>query len=181
MENGVNSYYNALAVQVRKRFSHGLQAHLAWTWAHEIDYKQGTYQDNYGFSTIDSFANLYNGDYKADKGSGLLDQRHRVTINFVEQPRFTHRDGAFYRYAVNNWQLSGIVTLASGRPDTAGSDGFRQHSVRRRGVHEHPERVRRQQPPAVLGAGRGLHAAGTSAGRAHLAKSCRSPSASSSR
>jgi len=120
VENGVNSYYNALAVQVRKRFSHGLQANLAWTWAHEIDYKQGTYQDNYGFSTIDSFANLYNGDYKADKGSGLLDQRHRLTIAFVEQPRFTRRDGTFYRYAVNNWQFSGIVTLASGRPTTAG-------------------------------------------------------------
>jgi hypothetical protein len=120
VENGVNSYYNALAVQLRKRFSHGFQAHMSWTWAHEIDYKQGTYQDNQGFNSIDSFANLYNGDYKADKGSGLLDQRHRMTINFMEQPRFTRRTGAFYKYAVNNWQLSGIVTLASGRPTTAG-------------------------------------------------------------
>src|SRR6185369_8801780 len=53
-------------------------------------------------------------------GSGLLDQRHRLTIAFIEQPRFTRRDSAFYKYAVNNWQLSGIVTLASGRPTTAG-------------------------------------------------------------
>src|SRR6185503_1198200 len=29
VENGVNSYYNALAVQLRKRFSHGFQAHLS--------------------------------------------------------------------------------------------------------------------------------------------------------
>lgn len=120
VENGVNSYYNAMAVQFRKRFSRGFQAHASWTWGHAIDYKQGTYQDNQGFSSIDSFANLYNGDYKADKGSGLLDQRHRMTINFMEQPRFTKRTGAFYKYAVNNWQLSGIVTLASGRPTTAG-------------------------------------------------------------
>jgi hypothetical protein len=120
VENGVNSYYNALAVQLRKRFSHGFQAQTSWTWAHEIDYKQGTYQDNSGFSSVDSFANTYNGNYKADKGSGLQDQRHRVTINFVEAPTFTHRTGAFYRYAVNNWQLSGIVTLAAGRPTTAG-------------------------------------------------------------
>jgi hypothetical protein len=120
VENGVNSYYNALAVQFRKRFSPGFQAHLSWTWGHAIDYKQGTYQDNQGFNSIDSFSNLYNGNYKADKGSGLLDQRHRMTLNFTEQPRFTRRSGAFYKYAVNNWLLSGIVTLASGRPTTAG-------------------------------------------------------------
>jgi hypothetical protein len=119
VENGVNSYYNALAVQLRKRFSGGFQALVSYTWAHAIDYKQGTYQDNQGFSSIDSYANTWNGDYKADKGSSLQDQRHRMTINFVEAPRFTRRDGAFYRYAVNNWQLSGIITLASGRPVTA--------------------------------------------------------------
>ena len=119
VENGVNSYYNALVVQLRKRYSHGFQAGAAYTWAHAIDYKQGTYQDNYGFSTIDSFANTWNGDYKADKGSGLLDQRHRMTINFTESPTFTRRDGAFYKYVVNNWQFSGIVTLAAGRPSSA--------------------------------------------------------------
>jgi outer membrane receptor protein involved in Fe transport len=118
-ENGINSYYNALVVQVRKQYSHGFQGALSYTWAHEIDYKQGTYQDNYGFSTIDSFANTWNGDYKADKGSGLLDQRHRMIINFVESPVFVRRSGAFYKYAVNNWQLAGIVTLAAGRPVTA--------------------------------------------------------------
>jgi hypothetical protein len=118
VENGVNSYYNALAVQMRKRFSRGFQAGLSYTWAHTIDYKQGTYQDNQSFNTIDSYANTWNGDYKADKGSGLLDQRHRMTFNFVAQPKFTKRDGAFYKYAVNNWQLSGIVLLASGRPVT---------------------------------------------------------------
>lgn len=120
VENGVNSYYNALVVQFRKRLSHGFQGDLSYTWAHEIDYKQGTYQDNQGFSTINSFSNTYNGDYKADKGSGLLDQRHRLVMTFIEAPTFTHRNGAFYKYFVNNWQLSGIVTLASGRPVSPG-------------------------------------------------------------
>ena len=105
-------------MQLRKRYSKGLQAALSYTWGHAIDYKSGTAQDNLFFSGIDSFANTYNGDYKFDKGSGLLDQRHRMSISFVEAPRFTRRDGAFYRYVVNNWQLSGIVTLAAGRPTT---------------------------------------------------------------
>ncbi len=119
VENGVNSYYNAMVVQLRKQFSKGFQAGMSYTWGHAIDYKQGTYQDNYGFSTIDSYANTWNGNYKADKGSSLLDQRQRMVINFIEQPRFTRREGAFYKYAVNNWQISGIVTLSSGRPVTS--------------------------------------------------------------
>ncbi len=116
LENGVNSYYNALAVQVRKRLTRGFQATVAYTWAHAIDYKQGTSQDNLAYGSIDSYANVWNGNYKADKGSGLLDQRHRLVFNFVEQPVFTHRDGKFYTYVVNNWQLSSITTLQSGRP-----------------------------------------------------------------
>lgn len=119
VENGVNSYYNALAVQLRKRYAKGFQASVSYTWAHAIDYKQGTYQDNQGFNSIDSYANTWNGDYKADKGSGLLDQRHRMVISFVEAPTFTRRDGSFYKYVVNNWQLSCITTLASGRPVTS--------------------------------------------------------------
>ena len=119
VENGVNSYYNALVVQLRKRFSKGYQASLSYTWGHAIDYKQGTYQDNYGFSSIDSYANTWNGNYKADKGSSLVDQRHRMVINFIAQPKFFNRDGAVYKYAINNWQFSGIVTLASGRPVTS--------------------------------------------------------------
>jgi len=120
VENGVNSYYNALVMQAVKRYSHGFQASASWTWSHEIDYKQGTYQDNQDFKTIDSFANTFNGDYKADKGSGRLDQRHRFTLSFVEAPTFVHRDGAFYKYVVNNWQLSSLVTFAAGRPIVAG-------------------------------------------------------------
>ena len=120
VENGVNSYYNALVVQAAKRFSRGFQANLSWTWSHEIDYKQGTYQDNQSFNTINSFANTYNGDYKFDKGSGLLDQRQRLVIAFVESPTFVHRDGAFYKYVVNNWHVSGVATFASGRPTVAG-------------------------------------------------------------
>src|SRR5207247_1345806 len=41
MDNGGNSYYNALAVQMRKRFSKGWQGSVAYTWSHAIDYNQG--------------------------------------------------------------------------------------------------------------------------------------------
>jgi hypothetical protein len=61
----------------------------------------------------------YNGNYEFDKGSSVLDQRHRLVLSFVWQPVFTHRNGAFFKYVVNNWELGTITTLAAGRPTTA--------------------------------------------------------------
>jgi len=115
-ENGVNSYYNALAVQLNKRFSHGFQAMASYTWAHEIDDGQ-----SYGESTNNLFLSnanawLYNGNYKADKGSGIEDQRHRFVLSWIWMPVFTHRTDAFSKYLINNWQLATITTLQSGHP-----------------------------------------------------------------
>ena len=116
-ENGLKSYYDALAVQMDKRFSHGFQALLSYTWSHAIDDGQGTSLDALFYSS--PALTTYNGNYAFDKGSSALDQRHRLVFSFVEQPTFVHRDGAFYKYLVNNWQLGVITTLASGRPTTA--------------------------------------------------------------
>ncbi len=115
-ENGVNSYYNGLAVEVNKRFSHGLQFLGSYTWSHEIDDGQ-----SYGESTNNLWLSgpsywLNNGDYRGDKGSGTLDQRHRFVLSWVWAPTFTKREGAIYRYLVNNWQLSSLTTLQSGHP-----------------------------------------------------------------
>ena len=115
-ENGVNSYYNGLAVQAVKRFTHGLQALLSYTWSHEIDDGQ-----SYGESTNNLFLNganywLYNGNYKADKGNGTLDQRHRFVLSWVWAPKFTTRTDWASRYLINGWQLSSITTMASGHP-----------------------------------------------------------------
>jgi outer membrane receptor protein involved in Fe transport len=112
-ENGLNSYYNALVVDVKKRFRAGFTASLAYTWSHEIDYGVGGGSANIFYSGAST---TYNGDFRFDKGSGSLDQRQRFSFSFVEQPTFTHRSGAFYKYAVNNWQLSAITTLMTGKP-----------------------------------------------------------------
>jgi hypothetical protein len=115
-ENGVNSYYNGLAVQVDKRFSHGLQGLLSYTWSHEIDDGQ-----SYGGSSNNLFLSgasywLYNGNYKLDKGSGTEDQRHRLVLSWVWQPRFTTRTDFFSKYLINGWQLSSITSMESGHP-----------------------------------------------------------------
>ncbi|MBZ5579821.1 MAG: TonB-dependent receptor [Acidobacteriia bacterium] len=115
-ENGVTSFYNALAVQIQKRFSHGLQGNISYTWSHEIDDGQGYGQNTNNLYLSNSFYWLVNGNYKLDKGNGAEDQRHRFALSWVWAPTITHRTGAFYKYVVNNWQLSSITTINSARP-----------------------------------------------------------------
>ncbi len=114
-ENGVTSFYNGLAVQVEKRFSHGLQANLSYTWSHEIDDGQGFGQATSNIFLSNAFSWLYNGNYRLDRGDGQNDQRHRFVLAWVWAPTFTHRTGAVYKYLVNNWQLSSVTTINSSR------------------------------------------------------------------
>ncbi len=114
--NGVSSWYDALVLSFDKRFSHGFQSQASYTWSHEIDDGQGAATNAiFGFS--DSLW-TYNGQYGFDKGSGALDQRQRFVYSFVWTPVFSHSNNAFAKYVVNNWQLSSITTLQSGRPST---------------------------------------------------------------
>ncbi len=119
--NGVSSFYDALTVSLEKRFSHGFQALTSYTWAHEIDDGQGAGGNAIFFSSASPWT--YNGNYGYDKGSGTLDQRHRLVQSFVWSPEFTKRTDFFSRYVINNWQMSGIATFQSGRP--SGSETIR--------------------------------------------------------
>jgi hypothetical protein len=112
--NGVSSWYDAAVITFNKRFSHGLMAQASYTWSHEIDDGQGA-ATNAIFGFGDSQW-TYNGNYAFDKGSGLLDQRQRFVYTFVWAPTFSHSDNLFAKYLINNWQLSSITTLQSGRP-----------------------------------------------------------------
>ncbi|HEX3880845.1 MAG TPA: TonB-dependent receptor, partial [Bryobacteraceae bacterium] len=112
--NGVSSWYDGLAVSFVKRFTHGFQTEASYTWSHEIDDGQGAATNAiFGFSDA---LWTYNGQYTFDKGSGSLDQRHRLVYSFIWAPTFSHSNSAFARYVVNNWQLSSITTIGSGRP-----------------------------------------------------------------
>ena len=116
VENGGNSSYNALALQFRKRMSHGLTVQASYTWSHAID----DAQQSGASSTIGySQSNTWNGNYSADRGSSATDQRHRATINWLWSPTFTKSNSLFARYFVNGWGLSAVTTLASSQPTSA--------------------------------------------------------------
>jgi outer membrane receptor protein involved in Fe transport len=114
LTNGVSSWYDGLTVNFDKKFSHGFQSQASYTWSHEIDDGQGS-STNAVFGFSDAIW-TYNGKYGFDKGSGNLDQRQRLVYSFIWAPTFMSSNSAFAKYVVNNWQLSSITTIASGRP-----------------------------------------------------------------
>jgi len=116
IENGGRSYYDAMVVQMRKRFSQMWEGSVAYTWSHAIDLNQGGGNDNIFYSGRPR--SLFNGAYGLDKSSSSLDQRHRFVGTAMFTPVFTKKTDRFSRYFVNGWQLSNIFTGASAQPAT---------------------------------------------------------------
>ncbi|MBC8166719.1 MAG: TonB-dependent receptor [Bryobacteraceae bacterium] len=117
VENGGQSWYNGLIVQLNKRFSRGLQGSIAYTWSHAIDLGNiGNGGNALFYDTLRTFGNASNA---FDKGSSNLDQRHRLVVNSIWAPTFTKSRSMAARYLINGWQLSQITTIASPQFATA--------------------------------------------------------------
>lgn len=116
IENGGRSYYDGLAVQLRKRMSKGFEGSVAYTWSHAIDTANQGGGSNALF--FDFPRSTYNGDYAGDKGTSALDQRHRMVLTSIWAPEMKGKSGAA-KWLLNGWQLSQITTLAAGQPNTS--------------------------------------------------------------
>jgi outer membrane receptor protein involved in Fe transport len=116
VDAGLNSWYNAGALQLEKRFQHGLSGSLAYTWSHAIDDGQGAAGTPNIFASggPQSYAP---GDYSGEKGTAALDIRHRLVFSGIWQPTITHRTDAFSKYLVNSWGIS-ILGVATSAPAT---------------------------------------------------------------
>jgi hypothetical protein len=116
LENSGQTWYNALAVQMRKRQSRWFESHLSYTWSHALDTNLGVTGDNLFFgSTPGSF---FNGDWRNEKGTSGNDQRHRLVLNFISDLKFGLKNNWFTANVIDNWQLSGIYNYASGTYQT---------------------------------------------------------------
>jgi outer membrane receptor protein involved in Fe transport len=111
LESGGNSYYNALLVQATRRYSNWFQGSLAYTWGHAIDYGIGGGGNTLFGSSYPT--SVFNGDYRGEKGSSSIDQRHRLVVSAILSPTFTRSQSFAARYLINNWQLSAVSVFAS--------------------------------------------------------------------
>lgn len=109
--------YNSFQAGLRQQSRHGLSYEIDYTYAHEID-------DQVGSNDLDVSTNPFNLKY--DKGSGSLDRRHIINMNYVYQiPLFAHSNGLTHSI-LGGWEISGTLISESGLPwagSNAPSDG----------------------------------------------------------
>jgi hypothetical protein len=107
-ESGGNSNYNALTLQLNKRFAQGYQFSFNYTLSRVRDNAQ---ERNLQGVTAVSQTDPSNRDF--DWGYGIADQRHTFSGSFVARPEFNVENRAL-RYLLNNNQLGFTLFAGSG-------------------------------------------------------------------
>jgi Carboxypeptidase regulatory-like domain/TonB-dependent Receptor Plug Domain len=101
------SNYHGLQASLNRRFVQGIQFGLSYTWSKSMDYTSG---DNGGIPTyqpVDEW--VY--------GLAAFDQQHVAVVNFIwDLPKLASSVPMVVRAVLDNWQISGIGTFASGTP-----------------------------------------------------------------
>lgn len=115
-DNGGRSWYDGLAVQFRRRASKWAEGTVAYTWSHARDLSLGGGSNNVFFS--DAPSTLVNGDYNREKGTSVLDQRHRAVFTAIITPPKHDFGSRFARQVFNGWQLSLLAIMASAQYTT---------------------------------------------------------------
>jgi len=120
MSSNANSWYNGLIVAVNRRYASWFQGAANYTWSHSIDDNLGGAGGANGSSGI-LFAqsyptSFYNNNFAAEKGSSATDQRHRLVLTGILNPKFTKGSSWAERNVINGWQVSFVSTFASGFP-----------------------------------------------------------------
>ena len=101
-----NSNYNALSVNLKKRFSANYEFLISYTWSHAIDDSTDV------VSTSQAPQNNFNAN--ADRASSAFDQRHRFVLSGVYHSGNLH--GGVFSALFRNFTVAPIVEIASGRP-----------------------------------------------------------------
>jgi hypothetical protein len=113
------SNYNGLQASVNRRFLKGLQFGVSYTWSKSMDFTSG---DNGGLPMYQPYSRwVY--------GLAAFDQTHVAVINYIlDLPRASRlAPNRVVKAVFDNWQFSGITTIATGTPTGVGlatSDNF---------------------------------------------------------
>ena len=112
-ESTAESIYHGFTLSVRRRMSQGFYFRLGYTYAKTIDNGQDALVAGRPATVQDS------SDPNAERGLSSTDQRHRLAVSWVYEPRFFHRDRPVLKAIFNNWKISSVTTIGSGRPVNA--------------------------------------------------------------
>lgn len=122
-ESNGNQRYDSLQVQLRKRYSAGLEYQLSYTFSKGMSDAIGYYGEG-GQAASQSAYWQYLYDRRAEWGPTYFDAKHMLTFVHTYELPFGKGKmfGSDWNSAVNGvlggWQLGGILTLRSGFPLT---------------------------------------------------------------
>lgn len=102
-----NSSYNAMNIELKKRFSNGIQFFTTYTWSHAID-------DSSDLQTL--LKPQDNTNFRAEKSDSLFDQRHRFVMSGVIGAPDSWRGAGGFRSFLHGFSFAPIVEFGSGRP-----------------------------------------------------------------
>jgi hypothetical protein len=125
-ENGANSNYNSLQVDLHGRLRRDLQLQFGYTYSRAID-EVGLANNSGG--DLSNSTNPYAGP-AYDRGPSNYDRTHVAFVNFVYQlPFFKDSSNRFMKATAGGWEFSGIITFESGPPLNLGVNGNNAASV----------------------------------------------------
>ncbi|HEX8707764.1 MAG TPA: TonB-dependent receptor [Pyrinomonadaceae bacterium] len=103
-----NSNYNAMNLDLKRRFSNNFQFLASYTWSHSID-------DSSDLQTL--LLPQDNRNFRAERADSLFDQRHRFVFSAVlTSPAEWRSATGFGRRFLADFTLAPIFEIASGRP-----------------------------------------------------------------
>lgn len=92
--------YNSLQVDLRRRYTNGLQYGAEYTWSHSFGQQVGQNQ------------------YFNENGPTAYDRRHVLTINYLYAEPFFKDSNIAEKTLLAGWEFSGITTFQTGLPFT---------------------------------------------------------------
>lgn len=126
VDNSQNSLYTSWQTSLRKRFSRGLTGGVHYTWGKALATESGdigAYYQGIADVRVQDFFNL-----KAERGPADGDITHYFAADWVyDLPQFAGANG-LVKHTIGGWQLSGILTAASGQPLLILQGGARETS-----------------------------------------------------
>ncbi|MDQ2921912.1 MAG: TonB-dependent receptor [Acidobacteriota bacterium] len=103
-----NSSYNALNLELKRRFSNNFQFMASYTWAHSID-------DSSDLQTLLKPQN--NRNFRAERADSLFDQRHRFVFSGVwAAPGAWRNSSSGAERFFSDFTVAPILEISSGRP-----------------------------------------------------------------
>ena len=103
-----NSNYNALNLELKRRFSNNFQFVASYTWSHSID-------DSSDLQTL--LKPQDNRNFRAERANSLFDQRHRFVFSGSLSSPIAWRTSSSKAYRLlSDFTIAPIIEISSGRP-----------------------------------------------------------------